>query len=75
MHAAGYSQSHHDHSLFTKRDSTHITILVVYVDDIIITENCEASITSLKQFLHSHLQIRDLGNLKYLLGIEIARST
>lgn len=74
MKAAGFSQSHHDHSLFTKRDSTHITVLVVYVDDIIITRSCETSITSLKQILHSHLQIRDLGNLKYFLGIEIARS-
>lgn len=50
MHDAGFSQSHHDHSLFTKRDLSHITILVVYVDDIIITGSCDTSIKFLKQF-------------------------
>lgn len=30
---------------------------------------------ALKAFLHSKLQIRDIGSLKYFLGIEIARST
>jgi hypothetical protein len=32
------------------------------------------SITALKQFLHTRFRIKDLGDLKYFLGIEIARS-
>lgn len=75
MHAAGYKQSHHDHSLFTRRDASTITFLVVYVDDIVITGDNKDSIAALKAFLHSKLELKDLGSLKYFLGIEIARST
>ncbi|XP_073025307.1 uncharacterized protein [Primulina eburnea] len=74
MNIAGYIQSQHDHSLFVKKSSNHIVILVVYVDDIVITGSSEDMIADLKCFLHSQLQIRDLGRLKYFLGIEVARS-
>lgn len=46
-------QSSNDHSLFVKKEAAHITLLLVYVDDIIITENNEDSIAALKKFLHS----------------------
>ena len=49
--------------------------LLVYVDDIIITGPSQQHINSLKQFLHSQFKLKDLGPLKYFLGIEIARST
>lgn len=75
MNAAGYKQSHHDHYLFTRQDASIVTLLVVYVDDIIITGDNEDSIATLKAFLHSKLELRDLGSLKYFLGIEIARCT
>lgn len=74
MLEAGFKQSQHDHSLFLLHDSICITLLIVYVDDIIITGSSEAAITHLKQFLHPKLQLRDLGTLRYFLGIEIARS-
>lgn len=39
MIECGYSQSQNDHSLFFKHDGTSFTLLVVYVDDIVITGN------------------------------------
>lgn len=39
MTAAGFTQSQHDHSLFFKHNSSCGTLLLVYVDDIIITGN------------------------------------
>ncbi|RDX96421.1 hypothetical protein CR513_20926, partial [Mucuna pruriens] len=48
--------------------------LVVYVDDIVITGNDEVKISQLKQYLFSHFQTKDLGHLKYFLGIEVAQS-
>lgn len=36
----GLYQSQHDHFLFFKHDVTSITLLVVCVDDIVITGSC-----------------------------------
>lgn len=74
MNLAGFRQSQFDHSLFINNGVRGITLLIVYVDDMIITGNNTQGIADLKTFLHSHLQIRDLGALRYFLGIEIARS-
>ena len=46
----------------------------MYVDDIIITGNDMTCISSLKSFLHGQFHTKDLGMLKYFLGVEIMRS-
>ncbi|XP_024172222.1 uncharacterized mitochondrial protein AtMg00810-like [Rosa chinensis] len=40
----------------------------------IITGNDESAIHNLKNFLSNNFRIKDLGNLKYFLGVEVARS-
>lgn len=75
MKEFGYSQCQADHTLFIKRSTEgKTTILIVYVDDIIVTGDCEEEIRSLKVFLAQEFEIKDLGNLKYFLGMEVARS-
>ncbi|XP_022011633.1 uncharacterized mitochondrial protein AtMg00810-like [Helianthus annuus] len=46
-------------------------VLLVYVDDIIVTGNSEADIVRIKSVLSENFQIKDLGVLKYFLGIEV----
>ncbi|KAK4260610.1 hypothetical protein QN277_003703 [Acacia crassicarpa] len=70
----GYTQGQADDTLFIKRVNDRVTILVVYVDDIIITGNDEESITLLKQDLSAEFQVKDLGQMRYFLGLEIART-
>ena len=48
--------------------------LIVYVDYIVITGNDATKISQLKQHLFSHFQTKDIGCLKYFLGIEVAPS-
>ena len=48
--------------------------MVVYVNDIVITDNDQDGITDLKQHLFKHFRTKDLGRLKYFLGIEVAQS-
>nr|GEW86077.1 RNA-directed DNA polymerase, eukaryota, reverse transcriptase zinc-binding domain protein [Tanacetum cinerariifolium] len=40
-------------------------------DDIIITGNNETEINNIKEYLRSKFKIKDLGKLKYFLGIEV----
>lgn len=63
-----------DHSLFIyKNGDTHIMALI-YVDDVIIAENNLEKIQETKDCLDERFTIKDLGTLKYFLGIEVART-
>ncbi|XP_061363749.1 uncharacterized mitochondrial protein AtMg00810-like [Gastrolobium bilobum] len=72
--ALGYSQSSADHSLFTKVSNGSFTALLVYVDDMVLTGNNLDEIQSVKNHLDHLFRIKDLGPLKFFLGLEIARS-
>lgn len=51
-----------------------IAILIVYVDDIIMTGDDLFKINKLKNKLEVEFDIKDLGKLKYFLGMEFAQS-
>lgn len=70
----GYSQSQSDNSLFTKRTNHSFTAILIYVDDLILTGNNITEIADIKEFLNCTFRIKDLGHLKYFLGLEIARN-
>ncbi|CAL1383350.1 unnamed protein product [Linum trigynum] len=70
----GYIQSANDYSMFSHRSSSGISVLLVYVDDIIIAGDDTVSMQALKQHLSSQFKLRDLGHLHYFLGLEMARS-
>ncbi|GJT64968.1 ribonuclease H-like domain-containing protein [Tanacetum coccineum] len=67
----GFSRSKSDYSLYTKSDKGMFLALLVYMDDIIITGNSISEIEKFKVFLKSKFMIKDLGKLKYFLGIEV----
>jgi Reverse transcriptase (RNA-dependent DNA polymerase) len=69
----GYRQTNADHTVFFRRHGVHITMLVVYMDDMIITEDDENEIARLKKRLNKEFEVKDLGQLRYFLGIGIAR--
>ena len=49
-------------------------LLIVYVDDIIITGDDKQGIDDLKRYLQNSFRTKDLGKLLYFLGIEVAQS-
>ena len=74
MKAAGYQQSNADHTLFVKHKDGRVTTLIVYVDDMILTGDDPEEMKTLREYLSAEFEMKDLGQLKYFLGIEVARS-
>ncbi|RVW95612.1 Retrovirus-related Pol polyprotein from transposon TNT 1-94 [Vitis vinifera] len=71
----GYKQGQADHTLFVKKSHAgKMAILIVYVDDIILSGNDMEELQNLKKYLSEEFEVKDLGNLKYFLGMEVARS-
>ncbi|KAL9309176.1 putative RNA-directed DNA polymerase [Arabidopsis thaliana] len=70
----GFKKSESDHTLFTLQSTQGIVVVLIYVDDLIITGDNKDGIDSTKTFLKSCFDIKDLGELKYFLGIEVCRS-
>lgn len=71
----GYNQSKADYSLFTKTRHDNITLILVYVDDLLISGNSLEEIQKLKDMLSHAFLMKDLGELRYFLGLEIDRSS
>ena len=74
MKKYGFQQSNADHTLFLKHRHGKVTALIIYVDDMIITGNDEEEVSELQNRLASEFEMKSLGNLKYFLRIEVARS-
>ncbi|CAN6719196.1 unnamed protein product [Malus baccata var. baccata] len=72
---AGFLRSNADSSLFVRTGMRGRLMILIYVDDLIITGESETEIASLKQSLQETFAIKDLGRLKYFLGIEMATSS
>lgn len=67
----GFIQSLNDFSLFMYvKDSVNV-FAFMYVDDILITEDCVSIINSFKKFVDDKFKIKDLGTLHYFIGIEV----
>lgn len=71
----GYHHSHVDYSLFIKHENSSLTTLLVYVDDIVLTGDNINEMTHVKVILNNEFRIKDLGPLRYFLGLEVARSS
>ena len=67
-------QCNDDHTLFLRHfPAGEVTILNVYVDDIIITRNRKVEAKWLEHHLLKHFEVKNLGPLKYFAGIEVAK--
>lgn len=60
--------------MFILHNSSYFTAILVYIDDIILTGSSSSHLISVKEFLASKFNLKDLGHLNYFLGLEIARS-
>ena len=61
--------------MFIYKSGYIFLIILIYVDDIIVTGTHSKSISQLILSLGHHFAIKDLGTFHYFLGIELHRST
>jgi hypothetical protein len=68
----GFSTSMTDSSMFISFGQSTTLIVLIYVDDILITGSSHIQVASLIAKLNSEFALRDLGRLTYFLGIEVS---
>ncbi|XP_028075129.1 uncharacterized protein LOC114277431 [Camellia sinensis] len=64
-----------DSALFIRKTKRGTILLLLYVDDMIITRDDTMVVSSLKQFLNRQFEMNDLGSLSYFLGLEISQDS
>ena len=70
-----YMVSHYDYASFLCRTDKCIILLLLYVDNMIITSDDLNGIQELKDFLSQQFEMKDLEHLNYFLGLNITHST
>ena len=68
----GFKQSASDPCIYTAEGET--VILAVYVDDIILAKKDERKLVQVKKAIANKFTVKDLGKLKYILGVNIHHS-
>jgi hypothetical protein len=71
---SGFQTSNADFSLYVKKTDHGIVVIVIYVDDLIIIGDSDVNIFDLKKLLKQKFEMKDLGELRYFLGIEVIQS-
>ena len=73
--AVGFHSSKSDSSLFICRTNTITIYVLIYVDDIIITSSLFAAIDQLLSSFQADFAVKDLGSLKFFLGVKVIPTT
>lgn len=60
---------------FTKVIANSFLTLLAYVYDVIVASNDLLGVQDIMNILHNEFKIKDLGELKYFLGLEVAQAS
>jgi hypothetical protein len=61
-------------SLFFYNKGDVTIFILVYVDDVVVASSLDKATEALLKDLQDEFAIKDLGNLHYILGIEVTKS-
>jgi hypothetical protein len=72
--ATRFSRCHSDPNVYTKKVGSHLIILVLYVDDLILTGSDSKLLNHVKTSLKKKFEMTDLGFLHYFLGLQVLQT-
>lgn len=70
----GFRRSDFDFSLFFRNVDGVLLLILVYVDDILITGDSSEQVLQVIKALHSQFALKTMGEVHYFLGIEVTRT-
>ncbi|KAJ9560140.1 hypothetical protein OSB04_005300 [Centaurea solstitialis] len=62
-----------EHAVYTRKEGGNLLIVGVYVDDLVVTGNCDEDVKYFKEQMSREFEMSDLGLLSYYLGIEVSQ--
>ncbi|KAJ9567318.1 hypothetical protein OSB04_003284 [Centaurea solstitialis] len=71
---SGYKKGTVDPTLFLRRSGNHLTIVQIYVDDIIFASTNPESCTEFEQIMKSRFQMSMMGELTFFLGLQVRQT-
>jgi len=71
LKSQGFDNIDPDACLYPQMDDGEIIIVLVYVDDLLSVASSLAAIYKIKDALHKRFEMKDLGEAKVILGLEI----
>jgi hypothetical protein len=70
---SGFKENKEDNCVYAKFKNGKFIFLVLYVDDILLASSDVSLLLETKKFLSSNFDTKDLGEVSFVLGIEILR--
>ncbi|GAA0140521.1 transmembrane signal receptor [Lithospermum erythrorhizon] len=74
LQSYGLCNSNSDYSVFSYARGDIRLHVLIYVDDLIILSNNSTALSAFKDYLTSCFHMKDLGVLKYFMGIKVAHT-
>jgi hypothetical protein len=75
LHHRNLKRTSAEANIYYFRRASNIIILVLYVDDLLITSSDSFYITSLKKALSHEFEMKDLGLIQKILGIQVVQTS
>lgn len=67
-----FTQSVVEPCLYTTLEGDTVTMILIWVDDLIIAASNDAALNAIKKSLKDRFKMKDIGNLLWFLGIELS---
>eukprot|EP00253_Pinus_taeda_P003048 PITA_03048 len=69
-----FSRCHSDNTIYTKKVGKSLIVIILYVDDLILTGSAPNLTNHVKSKLKKQFEMTNLGHLHYFLGLQVLQS-